>query len=74
MIEVVVNDLTAIDAIDIVHELKNHGYVQGIDFEFSYHKAEYDGFSSYNETHGKYTVFTFYNDAVGSWFYLKYKK
>ena len=56
---------------DIVRELRKQGLVQGKDFDFAFHQAEYDLFSHEPPT-PRYTVFTFYNDKHASFFALKY--
>ena len=51
MIDVVLSQQTATEVINIVHELREQGLVQGEDFEFAYHAADYDNWSgdvSYN--------------------------
>lgn len=71
MIEVIITKHTANEVIDIVQELRNYGLVQGIDFEFAYHAADYDNWSG-DVTYNKYTVFRFADPATASWFTLKY--
>ena len=56
---------------EIGHELRTMGYVQGVDFDYAYYKAEYDNFS-YNPIVEKHAVFTFYNDSNASYFMLRY--
>lgn len=73
MIEVVINKQTANEIIGIVHDLKNQGLIQGTDFEFAYHAADYDNWSG-DVTYSKYTVFRFADPVVASWFTLKYEK
>lgn len=62
---------TVADSMDIVHDLRAQGYVQGQDFDFAYHPTVYhkDGFSVVTP---KTTEFTFYNDVLATWFYMKY--
>jgi len=60
----------AMEALDIVHELRAQGYVQGKDFDFSYHRSFWDGFG-HKET-PQHTIFKFYNKTHASWFALKY--
>jgi len=55
--------------LEIVHELKHHGWVMGVDFDFAYHQSAWD------EMIGeipKQTVFTFYNDSNASYFMLRW--
>lgn len=56
---------------DIVHEMRYQGYVQGQDFDFAYHPQRYDNFS-YEPTEPGYVVFAFYQDSLASWFAIKY--
>jgi hypothetical protein len=60
--------------LEIVHELKHHGWVMGKDFDFAYHKPIYDSFSGSNWEPAleKHTVFTFYNDSNASYFMLRW--
>ena len=60
--------------LEIVHELKRHGWFMSKDFDFACHKPTYDNFSGSNwelelERH---TVFTFYNDINASYFMLRW--
>jgi hypothetical protein len=57
---------------DIVRELRAKVYVQGTDFDFSYHKPEYD-LERYGVLYDRYTLFTFYKEELASWFELLYK-
>ncbi len=44
----------------------------GKDFDFAYHKTNYDNFSGSNWELEKHTVFTFYNDSNASYFMLRW--
>jgi hypothetical protein len=57
--------------LEIVHELKHHGWAMGVDFDFAHYKAEWDNFSGDAVTPQK-TVFTFYNDVNSSYFILRW--
>lgn len=57
--------------LEIVHELKCHGWAMGKDFDFAHYKAEWDNFSGDAVTPQK-TVFTFYNDVNSSYFMLRW--
>lgn len=72
MIEVIVSNQSANDVINIVYELREQGFTQGVDFEFAYHAADYDNWSG-DVTYNKHTVFRFANPSVASWFRLKYE-
>jgi len=58
-------------SMDIVYDLRAQGYVQGQDFDFAYRPTVYndDGFTVATP---KVTEFTFYNDILATWFYIKY--
>ena len=56
--------------LDIVSELKHHGWVIGKDFDFAYFKPEYDNFSY--EPISRKAVFTFYDDSNASYFMLRW--
>lgn len=60
--------------LEIVKELKRHGWVIHKDFDFSYYKAVYDNFSGSNwETEeSEHCVFTLYNDSHASYFMLRW--
>ena len=62
------------EVMEIVKELRNQGCMQGIDFDFAYHKPMYDNFSGSNwePELEKHTVFTFYNDVNASYFMLRW--
>jgi hypothetical protein len=60
--------------LEIVGELKQHGWMINKDFDFAYHKPIYDDFGGFNweaETE-KHSVFTFYNDSNASYFMLRW--
>ena len=57
--------------LEIVYELKKHGWFMGKDFDFSYHKAEWDSFG-HEPPSQPYTIFTLYNDSNASYFMLRW--
>ena len=57
--------------LEIVHDLKTHGWVMGKDFDFAYHKEMWDDFRS-EPIREHHTVFTFYNDSNASYFMLRW--
>ena len=67
--------IDVVRTLEIVNELKKHGWVIHKDFDFSYHKAAYDNFSGSNweAEVEKHTVFTFYNDSNASYFILRWE-
>lgn len=72
MIEIRLPDMKPDRMLDIVKELRSKGYVQGVDFDFSYHKPTWDEFS-YEGVNNRYTLFKFYKDELATWFELLYK-
>jgi hypothetical protein len=66
---VTINDLTPVQALDIVYDLRAQGLVQGTDFDFAWHQSRWD------EMIGeipKRVEFEFNNPTHASWFSLKY--
>lgn len=70
-IEVVVYDRNPNEVMDLVKELRSQGYVQGVDYDFAYHKPTWDTFGHEPPTR-RFTVFTFYNEKYATFFALKY--
>ena len=64
-------DKAVSEIMSIVYELRNQGYVQGVDFDFAYKPPEFDNFSG-DAVHNRYTRFTFYNEKYATLFTLKY--
>jgi hypothetical protein len=67
-------DLVAIkpdQAMSIVKQLREQGYVQGQDFDFAFHQSDWDSMIGEIPSH---TVFTFYTDALATLFALRYQK
>ncbi len=71
MIEVKLIDTMPNEVMDIVRQLKQRGYVQGTDFEWEYHKPEYNDWSG-DAVYNRYTMFTFYKEELATWFSLRY--
>jgi hypothetical protein len=63
-------EITASMAIDRVNELRDSGYKQGIDFDFSYHPSIQTRFNG--PTQSAYVLFTFYNEKLATFFTLKW--
>lgn len=66
--EVIIQGETPLNILAIIAEMRESGYKQRIDYDFSYHPAEYIDCSWVP----KFTVFKFYTAGVASWFALKY--
>jgi hypothetical protein len=71
MIEVKLVDSMPNEVMDIVRQLKQRGYVQGTDFDWEYHKPEYNDWSG-DAVYNRYTMFTFYKEELATWFSLRY--
>jgi hypothetical protein len=65
-----IKNKNAIEAIDVVRELREKGYTQGIDFDFEYHHHE--SVEPWASTEQRHTLFTFYKEELATWFSLKY--
>jgi|688.fasta_scaffold317755_4 hypothetical protein len=73
MIEVKMIGMLPGRAMEIVRELRSTGHVQGIDYDFEYHKPENNDWSAGEEYNERYTIFTFYKESLATWFALKYQ-
>lgn len=71
MIEVKMIDWMPWQTMEVVKELRQKGYVMGVDFEWEYHKPKYDEFS-YEAVENRHTIFRFYKDELSTWFELVY--
>ena len=71
MIEVTILDKDPSAVVNIVHELRQVGLVQGKDFDFMYKPPQWDNFSG-DAVYNRRTVFSFYTEELASWFSLKY--
>lgn len=62
MKEIKIPNINASKVLDIVSELREHGLVQGIEFDFAYYQACHDPINGHlmSEPHA---VFTFYNSG-----------
>ena len=56
--------------LEIVRELRSQGYVQGVDFDFEFHKPYWDKLT--NETTDRYTKFIFHTEEISMLFALIY--
>ena len=72
MIEVKLPDKLPDEIMDIVHELRKQGYVQGTHFDFEYHKPETNDWSG-DVVYNRYTNFKFYKEELATWFALRYQ-
>jgi hypothetical protein len=73
MIEVKMIGMLPGRAMEIVRELRSTGHVQGIDYDFEYHKPENNDWMAGEEYNERYTIFKFYKESLATWFALKYQ-
>jgi hypothetical protein len=71
MTKIVLHDIDASRAMEIVKELRSSGLVQGEDFDFRYKPSEDNNFT-YEDVIRKHTVFVFYKEKYATLFALKY--
>jgi hypothetical protein len=71
MIEVRIDNVDAIDAMRIVQELRDMGWAQGEEFDFSYHHTRRDSYS-YEVMDPMHVDFVFYRSEYATLFALKY--
>ena len=70
MIVIIVPNLDSNEISQLVRELKSQGYIVGNDFDFEFSAGRYD--YDTRENIPRQTKFTFYNEAMASYFSLKY--
>jgi hypothetical protein len=71
MIEVKLTDTTVEEMLVIVKDLRDRGYIQHTDFDFTYHPPKFDNISGH-PVYNRCVVFKFYKDEVATWFSLVY--
>ena len=71
MREVRVVGADANQTMELVRELRSAGLVQGRDFDFSYHQAQYSNFA-YDDDTPRMAVFKFYVDKYATFYQLKW--
>jgi hypothetical protein len=63
--------ITAKRTMEIGHELRSMGWVQGVDFDYAYYPEKCDNFSYYPIVK-QHSRFTFYDDSNASYFMLRW--
>jgi hypothetical protein len=71
MMKVRMDGMLPRQAMETVSELRDKGYVTGIDFDFTYYPSVNDRFTG--PTKPCYTIFTFYKESLATWFTLRYQ-
>jgi len=69
MITVTVTGKEPSEVLEIVHQLRREGMVQGQDFDFAFKQSQWDGMIGEIPKHAD---FMFYNEQLASWFSLKW--
>jgi len=70
LIEIVVENQEVSKLWPMVQSMRERGWVQGQDFDFTYHPAEYR--YTWDQTAEQRTVFTFYREEIATLFALTY--
>jgi hypothetical protein len=68
-----IENIGADETLRIVKDLRDQGYVQGVDFDFAYRPEIYDNFCG-EPLQIKHAEFTFYVEKYATLFALKYCK
>jgi GH18 family chitinase len=63
---IVIQHKSAIEIINIVHEMKRYGWTDGVDFDWAYHR------SSTHDTRDRRAVFNFYKEEYSTYFALRW--
>ena len=61
--------IDAARTLEIVREIKNQGWVQGVDFNFAYQQSQWDDMIGEIPKHA---IFMFYTEKYATFFALKY--
>jgi len=63
------NGKKAGEILDMVKEMRDYGWKQGIDFDFAFHNSHWDAMTGGEES---FTNFTFHNEKLATMFILKW--
>lgn len=58
--------------LEIVEEIRESGYKQGIDFDFAFVPTKWEDFLAWEPSTKSHAVFSFYKDSLASYIMLKY--
>jgi len=64
-------EISASKGMERASELKNAGYIQGVDFDFAYHPSIQDRFNG--PTKPSYVLFYFYKESLSTYYGLKWQ-
>ena len=67
MKSIIIQNKSANEIIEIVHEMQRHGWVINLDFDWEYHKAK-----SLAEPAERYAKFIFYKEEYSTYFALRW--
>lgn len=71
MIPVKIKNVDPNQTMEIVRELRAQGLMQGRDFDFSYHQAQYNN-DGWEQIEPKHAVFSFHTEKYATLFAIKY--
>jgi DNA-binding Lrp family transcriptional regulator len=64
-------EISAAKGMERVNELREAGYIQGIDFDFAYYASIQDRFNG--PTKPSYVLFHFYKESLATYYGLKWQ-
>ena len=67
MKSITIHGKSASEIIDIVHQMKAHGWIDKVDFDWEYHKVD-----SHDFYRKQYAVFNFYKEEYSTYFALRW--
>ena len=68
MKSITVHGKSSNEIIDIVRQMKEHGWINGVDFDWEYHKPV-----DYDRVNDRYTIFNFYKEEYSTYFALRWE-
>lgn len=71
MTDITIKNIFPNDLLELVRQVKKKGYIQGVDFDFSYNPPKFDNFSG-ESVYERTAIFTFYKEELATWFSLTY--
>ena len=66
MKSITVTNVPVLEIIEIVHQMKAHGWTDGVDFDWAYYR------SSTYDTRDRRAVFNFYKEEYSTYFALRW--
>jgi hypothetical protein len=69
LVQITIENRSADSVMNIVRQLRQQGWVQGVDFDFAFHQRRWDEMVGDVPSH---TVFKFYKEHYATFFALKY--